>query len=120
MASTALIPADVSYGQDRLSPAHIRANQPTMCGIVITVGAACVGWLVLRTPEQMLHRVQGSAIVVAMDMTGSDRFPTMAIAPACDATGAFDDPRPQLQRAERSADPRTRNDSRMSVKDNSD
>jgi hypothetical protein len=86
---------------------------------VITVGAACVGWLVLRTPEQMLHRVQGSAIVVAMDMTGSDRFRTMAIAPACGATGAFDDPRPQLQRAERSADPRTRNDQRMSVKDNS-
>jgi len=86
---------------------------------VITVGAACVGWLGLRKPEQMLHSVQGAAIVVAMDIIGSDRFPTTAIARACDGTELFDDSRPQLRRAERSADPRTLNDSRMSVKDNS-
>jgi hypothetical protein len=53
---------------------------------VITVGAACVGWLGLRKPEQMLHCVQGAAIVVAMDMIGSDRVPTTAIARACDGT----------------------------------
>jgi len=88
-----------------------------MCGIVITVGAACVGcsccghlsrcFIVSRGPQ-----VSGD---------GHDRQATGSHhghRPACGATGAFDDPSRNCS-VRTVADPRTRNDSRMSVKDNS-